>query len=551
MNKQIASFFTLAVSLSLTASLVSAAPPEPKSEPIHTTSDKAELTLSYDNLRQLIDDLQTKEAVTKQKPPVKATVRSAEYQLEIASKKLAKVSATFAITTFTDDWVSLPLISDQYPVQQIEPANTVLTPEAGHLSFLTQGAGEHAIKISLLIPAEPDGSFNLQCVAATSSKLTTNHTVDYEIQGAARGDSNDYILPSIGGSIRISPIRHANAKASTWSADSRVLYIAKDSELQAEARIVLNATEGDAATSANLVLPKDARVLSVTGPDLERWTETAQQQIQLNWNSHGISRRRLTILYALPLPDVDETWTLTIPRLDDPQKTQGQLALVTPAEFQLTPMGEIAIIEPSMVADWMKSQGMPLILKLPHATAIQLTGKRLAQIQTATATIESAVFKTQIVPDGSTLTEGTLTISHRDPKLWTFTLPEGSEILTCQIDESSTNPIVLSDGSLQLSLPSKQADSQASSTVKISFTSKLEKIDPLSGKLSIALPLTPVFIHEMLWSIDLPSAYEASALDGNLTFSGEENDSHSIKLVKRLCRNQAAHVDIFYRKKNQ
>jgi hypothetical protein len=143
MNKQITSFFTLAVSLCLTASQLSAAPLEPESEPIHTTSDKAELTLSYGNLRQLIEDLQTKEAEKKQTPPVNATVRSAEYQLDIASKNLAKVSATFAVTTFSDDWVSLPLISDQYPIQQIEPANTVLTTQAGHLAFLTKGAGEH------------------------------------------------------------------------------------------------------------------------------------------------------------------------------------------------------------------------------------------------------------------------------------------------------------------------------------------------------------------------------------------------------------------------
>ncbi|BDS08954.1 hypothetical protein NT6N_39940 [Oceaniferula spumae] len=547
MNKHLA----LLTSLSLTTTFSLAAPPKPESVGLHTKSDKAELTLSYNNLRQLIEDLQTKQAEKKPAPPVKATVRSAVYQLELASEKLAKVTASFAVTTFADGWISLPLVSDRYPVQQIEPTNTVLTAEKGHLAFLTQGAGEHSIKISLLVPAQPDGSFNFQFIAATSGRLVISDLTGYEIQGAERGDAGDYILPIAGGDVRISPTRHAAAKASTWSADSRVLYVVKDNELQAEARVQLNAKEGDAATAANLILPKDARVISVTGPDLSRWTENLQQQIQLTWNSHGISRRRLTLLYTLPLPDADETWTLNIPHLKDAEQSRGQLALVTPAEFQLTPTREIARIEPSMAADWMKSQGMPLILKLPQASEVQLKGKRLAQIQTATATIESALFKTQIVPDGSTLTEGALTISHRDPKLWTFTLPENSEILTCQIDGNSTNPIVLSDGSLQLSLPAKQADKKPNSVVKLSFTSKLEKIQPLSGKLSIALPLTPVFIHEMHWMINLPNAYEASALDGNLTLSSNKQGGQAITLVKRLCRNQAAHVDIFYRKKNQ
>ena len=300
----------LFTSFSLATAHLFATPPKLESAELHTKSDKAELKLSYHNLRQLIEDLKTEEAEKKAVPPVLATVRSAVYQLEITSKKQAKVTASFAVTTFGDGWVSLPLISNQYPIQQIEPATAVLNPAEDHFVFLTEGAGEHSIQITLLVPADPDGSFNLEFIAATSGRLITKNLAGYEIQGAEPNTSGDYILSIASNKVRVSPTRQAAAKASSWSADSRVLYIAKNNELQAEARIQLHAREGDAATAANLFLPKDSRIISVTGPDLAQWTEGNQQQIQLNWNSHGISRRRVNVIYTLPLPDVDETWTL-------------------------------------------------------------------------------------------------------------------------------------------------------------------------------------------------------------------------------------------------
>ncbi|MBK1854553.1 hypothetical protein JO972_06260 [Verrucomicrobiaceae bacterium 5K15] len=545
--KRTTTLVLLAVALTSAAIPLSAAPPAETA----LTSGKAELNLSYQNLRQLIADLKTKEYTEKPAPPVAATIRSAAYQFDLSAKSSAKVTATFSVTTFADGWSSLPLVSGRYSIASIEPASSVLTPNDGKLALLTHGAGEHSVTVTMFVPALPDGSFSLETVAAAAGRLNLVSAEGYQVQGAEALGDGGYVLPSGGGNVRIAASRKTETIASTWSADSRVLYVAKNNELQAEAHLQLNAKEGDAATMAELQLPKNARVISCEGPDLSGWTETSMQQIKLQWKSHGINRRRLILHYSLPLPDPDETWTLNIPRLANDGETRGQLAIVTPAEFQLTPTEPMPQIEASMAADWMKSEGIPLIVKLPKAQNISFTGKRLTQIQAATATIKTALFKTQIVPDGSTLTEGALTISHRDPKLWSFTLPADSEILTCQIDGRAANPIVLSDGSLQLSLPAKQSASKATSEIKLSFTSKLEKVQPIRGKLSLALPATPLFIHEQHWLITLPEAYEASAVDGNLTFSNGKQSGRAITLVKRLCRNQAAQVDIFYRKQSK
>ena len=552
-NNQRLVYSFIAISTALTARLltVHAAPPNP--EPILPSTDKAEITLTYNSLKQLLHEFQSTEPPQQPKPPIKATIRSASYRVELITKKSATVTATFSITTFDEGWITQPLISSKYALQSVTPPSTVLTPVDEHLALVTRGASEQQISLTFIVPVHSDASFSLDLIAASSSHLDLSNHDKFSVQGAVISSEGIHILPATGARVKIIPNREAEvSKDSSWTADSRVLYTAIDNELKSEAHLQLIAKDGDSGTSANIIMPKDSRILTITGPDLLDWKSSqqdTQHAIRLTWKSPGISRRRIIILYALPLPDVDELWTLNIPCLKKPAKTTGLLALVTPAEFQLTPVETLSHLEPSLAPDWMKSHGLPVILKLPQARDIQLKGKRLAQIQTATATIQQAQFKTQIVNDGSTLTEGVITLSHSEPKLWTFTLPKDSNILRCSIDGLSANPIILNDGTLQLTLKAKHSGKKPVSQVQLSFTSKLEKIQPLTGKLSLALPSTPLFIHELHWQITLPDPYEASALDGNLTLDLSKKTGRAISLVKRLSRNQAANVDIFYRKK--
>ena len=538
----------LLLTFTLPLATSSAAPP---------SSDKAELKLSYDSLSQLVESLQKEKSVKAPAPPVRATIRKALYNLDLTNPETAQLTATFSITTFGNDWVTLPLLSADYALQSVDPSSTVLTPSNGSLSFLTKGTGEHEITVNFLSVANKDNSFTLDFLPATSAQLQLNRGKDYKVTGTSSLTPELHILPTNGGTVQISPADQVIEQApieTVWRADSRALYTVIDSELHAQARVQLTARQGDPADEVNIIIPQNSRIIDVIGPDLAEWTginKNNQQSIDVRWDNQGINRRRLTLIYALPLPNEDETWTLSIPRLEAPENTRGQLALITPSEFSPLTTKQQPTIAMELIPDWMKSSGIPLAVKLQQAQAVPFTLKRLTQIHAATATVKTAQFKTQIVDDGSTLSEGVIRITHRDPMPWTFNLPDGCSILNCTIGNQPRNPIALDDGSLQLTLPSPQQSNDSDTLVKISFTSKVNEMAPVEGKLSLSLPSTPLFIHSLTWDISLPSEYETTALDGNLTFSPNNKRTGSISLVKKLSRNQAAQTDIFYQKRNQ
>lgn len=519
-------------------------------------SDKAEIKVTYSSLKEFIKTLEPKTKTAEQAPPIPAAVRSINYLVSLQPNSLAEVTATFAISVFTDEWCQLPILDDVFPISEIEPASTVITPHEGMLCLLTEKSGEYNVTLKFLIAAEVDGSFLFDFYSSVSSQFHLENMDDYEVIGAMKTNTNSYLLSGSKHAVKASPKSSAVARASSWTADSKVLYSIDNEELHAEARIQLTAKQGDPATAATIHLPKDARIISLSGPDLANWKEVSGNQLAAQWSTHGVSRRRLTLRYSVPLPDTDEIWSLSMPYLDKGQPTKGQIAVHTPPELQLSSPDKTIVSDPHIAPDWMRQYGLPFIVKLPEVKQINLSCQRLSQMQIATATIRQALFTTQIVADGSTLSTGEITVEHNEPEAINLSLPAESKILTCSIDGVLSSPIILSDGSMQLNLSNKQKASKQTSKVLISFTSKLDEIKPIEGKLSLALPSTPLFIHQLAWHISLPPLYEVTALEGNLEFSANTSrksaahQPNMISLIKQLSRNQAAQTDIFYRKKN-
>ncbi len=516
-----------------------------------SSADKAELKVSYPSLQTLISTLGAKAETRPQSPPVAATIRNVSYDVELKSAQQIEVAAHFSTSVFTSSWHSLPILKQGVSIREMEPANTVIIAHEGMLCLLSEKAGEYEFSLKFLIPAEVDGGFQLDFVKSVASQIHLKNTDDYELSNALGLGDGSYLLPADGSGVRMIPKRTTAAAASSWSANVKVLYVVADAELLAQSRIQLTAQQGGHATLANIDLPKDARVVAVSGPDLSSWKQVSSDRLEIQWGTHGISRRRLNLTYSVPLPNIDETWSLEMPHLAQGQETKGQIAVYVSPELQLSAVDSTMVASLHSAPEWMKERGDPFIINLDEAGSVDLKCKRLSQIQTETAIIQNAVFRTQIVADGSTLSNGQIVVNHRSAEPITLKLPADSSILTCNIAGSLASPVLLSDGSLQLHLPSKTKSDGQVTKVNISFTSKLEEIEPIEGKLALLLPSTKHFIHELEWYITMPSAYEVTALEGNLEFSPKQTkEPHTILLTKQLSRDQAAKTDIFYRKKN-
>jgi hypothetical protein len=173
----------------------------------------------------------------------------------------------------------------------------------------------------------------------------------------------------------------------------------------------------------------------------------------------------------------------------------------------------------------------------------------LPRVQMIAAVVESATGQTRVVPDGSLLSEMRYTISHKTPVTWSLALPTGSELLSFSIDGESFAPVDRGEGHLEVELP---ATSGKPTDISFSYANRVEALAPVSGRLELELPLTPLLIREVQWQIDLPAGYELAALDGNVVaVDAVSKEGLHIRVRKELCRNERPTVQIFYRKPAQ
>jgi hypothetical protein len=163
------------------------------------------------------------------------------------------------------------------------------------------------------------------------------------------------------------------------------------------------------------------------------------------------------------------------------------------------------------------------------------------------AIVSMASYTTQVVRDGSALTEGTVTVRHDHPVRFMLQLPESSKLLQCHVNGEPVRPTLGDANRVEIPLDDPTADG-AESEVKLSFTSVLEPLQPAEGELSLALPQTPFFVKQIDWNVQLPAAYDLS-FSGNVDPITEKATPPGLHLRKSLCRDQQPQARITYRKR--
>ena len=147
---------------------------------------------------------------------------------------------------------------------------------------------------------------------------------------------------------------------------------------------------------------------------------------------------------------------------------------------------------------------------------------------------------------GDLLTNCDLKIEHEKSAGWDFSLPEGATLLACRLDGVPVSPILRGDGVLQLPLKNPEGVSN----VTLSYTAKTQAFSPVEGSTSLTLLQTEAFCHAQSWAIELPSDYEATAVEGNIPFNPSPPKDRRLHLLKQLSRGETPSAQIYYRKKS-
>lgn len=163
------------------------------------------------------------------------------------------------------------------------------------------------------------------------------------------------------------------------------------------------------------------------------------------------------------------------------------------------------------------------------------------------AIIATASYTTQVVRDGSVLTEGAITVRHDHPAKLILQLPESAKLLQCHVNGDPVRPGVGEASRIEIPLDDPATDG-AESEVKLSFTAVLAPLQLAEGELDLALPQTPLFAKQIDWNVQLPTAYDLS-FSGNVDPVTDKTAAPGLHLRKSLCRDQQPQARITYRKR--
>jgi hypothetical protein len=187
---------------------------------------------------------------------------------------------------------------------------------------------------------------------------------------------------------------------------------------------------------------------------------------------------------------------------------------------------------------------------------LALHARWLPTLAIAEAIVSDAKGELQVVTDGSMQTSITYTIRHSASLAWKVELPSSVELLSCVVNGHPMRPVLREAGALELGLPGPATDKDLT-TVTLVYAAKIKALDPVSGQLSLEMPLTPLFTEHFEWLVTIPDPFEIAALDGNATAAEARTagapsaaSRNVIKLRKDFCRGERPAISLFYQRHN-
>lgn len=173
----------------------------------------------------------------------------------------------------------------------------------------------------------------------------------------------------------------------------------------------------------------------------------------------------------------------------------------------------------------------------------------VVESKSSDAVLNTATYLTQVVSDGSVLTEGTLLVLLDAPMNLQVTLPQSSQLLRCQVNGKNARASVQNGTQLDIPL-GEPSEPGVEHKIYLSFTSTLPALQPSEGEINLSLPQTPLFAKQIDWSVQLPAGFDTTATGNIETLPPAADSKAGLHLRKALCRDQQPQARIAYRKRS-
>jgi len=548
-------FMNASLSVLCLATIAGLLPPLNAAEPTPSLEPSPLVTMT---LRELLGAASSTENSKKKSapPPVPAALLSAAYELDTSGDS-PRLTLQASVRNFSDEWALVSIAGDGLAFQSTGENAAPLVRRENELQVMLQAGEARELELTAPIPnlLNPGVSLQLNPVLAPRSLLTIipgKAPLSIEVNGAILTSEDAgrmvYQIPNKAEPVRISFSKPRPHQPSRWRSRAEVLVSQEESFLTYIGHFFLNALTGS-AMEAELMLPAQATDIRIEGPDLADWRLVRegndQATVFLRWKTRDLIDRQFQVTFRLVQPPLAEEWPLATFATRHAE-TEATYILRIPEAADLEGEGLFLEADAARLPSWVREElgSTPFAISSGPTTTINV--RWLPRVQTAPAVIAMAEHSMQVVQDGTRLTRAIYHIQHEAPFRWQIRLPAGSELLECQVDSKSAQPVQTPGNALEFHLPlSKEQRSE----IQIVYTDTGDSLDPVSGSLRLALPVSDLFAREIEWDLELPEVYTIDSIESNARVMppAAKASHHQARVQKRLNRGEPVVAELYYR----
>lgn len=261
--------------------------------------------------------------------------------------------------------------------------------------------------------------------------------------------------------------------------------------------------------------------------------------------------REVLVKYRVPVNMVDGKLSVPLVQVQGAIRMESACYVSNFDGIEVKPAND-RWAKPGRLPDWIARESRVENLRyisVSEGNALELSARILPRVKTASATVQTAEYMTELVADGGMLHQAEITIEHAEAAEYAFQLPEGGKLLSCTLNGQSTEPLLAEDGGLIFNLP-KVGGQQGRTKVGYVFTTQGTKMNPVEGQAQLELPRTSLFTHRLIWQVQLPSEYQATALEGNVVIDAGGAYGETVRLSKQIYDDESPVASLYYTRRD-
>lgn len=439
-------------------------------------------------------------------------------------------------------WKRIPLlpISVALVGEATLPQGACLNATGGVYELLTDQSGSMTVTVPFAVNVQKEAGVNhvsFQRVEGGSSLLDLeidSQGVDVKVAGAQSLVSK----PSDGKTKTAAAVPAGTPLAISWEralpkaedvppklyAETHTLVAVADGVLLCQETVNVNILHAG-IRELKLAVPTGARILTVTGPNVQDWRETGQGELQVVLGREVLGSYTLRLAYELATTDGA---TVPVVRATGVEREKGFVGVIAMANVEIAAgelQGATSIDARQLPADIVAMTNQPVLLAFRYAAdafTIPLVIRRHDEVSVLMTLVDSAAFTSMQLNDGRRMTKVVYSVRNNRNQFLRLSMPDKADLWSVSVAGNTVSPARDTQGQVLVPLVRSSADSRELTAfpVEIVYVETPETTAPAKGTLRVTLPTCAVPVMHVMFTYYLPAEGRYTVGWGKSGFSG-------------------------------